>query len=249
MGLLVIIAAHVRNINKNPIISDMKKLIITKKRSMKKGIVIILSVIIFHCAGFAQVNDIEGVWQMYQMEFAGEPHEVNMAITFAEEGKIIMGSKEKGTWQFDQAKKILTISSDFLMSLDGECSFSLNDKEMTLVHSEEGTSKLRRLSLPNNQEYTNLVLGKWKLTKMNGNNYEGSREIILDYNKNGIFYQGGVVMGFWEYNKKANKIIQKALRKDSKEMNGQAKIVTLDKEKMVYELNGMKTTFQKVIED
>jgi hypothetical protein len=148
---------------------------------MKKTMITMLFMIVLQAVNFAQPLEIEGVWKMFEMKFAGEKQTVSMAITFSKDGKIILGNKDKGTWKLDRAKNTLTIISDFLMNIEGECTFSFYNKELHLTNSEKETSKFRRLSLQKNQEYNDKVVGKWELKEIDGKAYKGRRKIIIDH--------------------------------------------------------------------
>ncbi len=91
------------------------------------------------------------------------------------------------------------------------------------------------------------IEGVWKMyeTSFAGEAYGGERAIVIDYNKNGIIYQRGIVVGTWKYDKKAQTIMQKAERSDSEEMNGEASIIQLDDEKLIFKLNAVQLNLQK----
>ncbi len=216
---------------------------------MKKTIIILLFILVLEVVGFAkpeQKLEISGVWKMFSSEVAGKEVAVSMAITFTREGKIILGNKERGTWKLNKTKNILSIESELLMDLEGECSIIYKNSELHLINSEKQTSKFRRLSIAKEREYNNMVVGHWQLKEIDGKAYTG-RTVIVDYNKNGVFYQSGIILGIWNYNKNKKQIMQRAERKDVKELDGVAVIILLDKEKMIYEINGVRNTFQKSI--
>ncbi len=212
---------------------------------MKKTVAALLLLIAAQGVSNAQSTEIEGVWNMYETSFAGEPEEVSVTMTFTSDGRILLGGQENGGWKLNQAENTLTIESDLFMTLEGECALVFEKGEMHLTNPEEAYSKLRRLSLQIDQEYTNDLVGEWEVKKINGESYGGERSIVIDYNKNGIIYQRGIVVGTWKYDKKAQTIMQKTERSDSEEMNGEASISQLDDAQLVYELNGVQLCFQK----
>jgi len=213
--------------------------------TVKKTLSALLFFIAIQGVSIAQSTEIEGVWKMYETSFAGEPEEVSVAMTFSSDGEILLGGLEKGSWSSDQSKGTLTIASDFLMSLEGECALVFNKDEMCLTNPEKEKSKLRRLSLYKDQEYSNELVGKWEVKKINGEPYGGERSIVIDYNKNGVIYQRGIVVGTWKYDKKAQTIMQHAERSDSEEMNGVASISKLDNDQLAFEINGVQLSLQK----
>jgi hypothetical protein len=215
------------------------------KKPMKKTVAALLLLIAAQGVSIAQFPEIEGVWNMYETSFAGEPEEVSVTMTFTSNGRILLGGQENGSWKLNQAESTLTIESDLLMTLEGDCALAFNKGEMYLTNPEEENSKLRRLSLQIDQEYTNELVGEWEVKKITGESYGGERGIVIDYNKNGIIYQRGIVVGTWKYDKKAQTIMQKTERSDSEEMNGEASISQLDDAQLVYELNGVQLCFQK----
>ncbi len=212
---------------------------------MKKTVAGLLLLIAAQGVSISQSTQIEGVWKMYETSFAGEPEEVSVTMTFTSDGRILLGGQENGSWKLNQAESTLTIESDLLMTLEGDCALAFNKGEMYLTNPEEAYSKLRRLSLHKDQEYTNELVGKWEVKKINGESYGGEKSIVIDYNKNGIIYQRGIVVGTWKYDKKAQTIIQNTERSDSEEMNGEAKISQLDDEKLIFKLNGVQLNLQK----
>ena len=212
---------------------------------MKKTVAGLLLLIAAQGVSISQSTQIEGVWKMYETSFAGEPEEVSVTMTFTSDGRILLGGQENGSWKLNQAESTLTIESDLLMTLEGDCALAFNKGEMYLTNPEEENSKLRRLSLHKDQEYTNELVGKWEVKKINGESYGGEKSIVIDYNKNGIIYQRGIVVGTWKYDKKAQTIIQNTERSDSEEMNGEAKISQLDDEKLIFKLNGVQLNLQK----
>jgi len=177
---------------------------------MKKTVAALLLLIALQGVNIAQSTEIEGVWKMYETSFTGEPEEVSVTMTFSNESKILLAGLEKGSWSSDISKGTLTIESEFLMTLEGECVLVFEKGDMYLTNPEEALSKLRRLSLQKDQEYTNDLVGEWEVKKIDGEPYGGERAIIIDYNKNGIIYQRGIVVGAWKYDKKAQPIFQKA---------------------------------------
>jgi hypothetical protein len=215
------------------------------KKPMKKTVAALLLLIAAQGVSIAQFPEIEGVWNMYETSFAGEPEEVSVTMTFTSDGRILLGGQENGSWKLNQAESTLTIESDLLMTLEGDCALAFNKGEMYLTNPEEENSKLRRLSLHKDQEYTNELVGEWEVKKINGESYGGEKSIVIDYNKNGIIYQRGIVVGTWKYDKKAQTIIQNTERSDSEEMNGEAKISQLDDEKLIFKLNGVQLNLQK----
>lgn len=50
--------------------------------------------------------------------------------------------------------------------------------------------------------------------------------------ENGIFYQSGYILGTWSYNKKEKIIIQIAERRDAKELEGKANVITIDSKEL-----------------
>lgn len=48
-------------------------------------------------------------------------------------------------------------------------------------------------------------------------------------NDNGIFYQSGIILGTWSYNKKNKVINQIAERQDAKELEGKADVISINK--------------------
>lgn len=215
------------------------------KKPMKRIVAALLLLIAAQGVSIAQSAEIEGVWKMYETSFAGEPEEVSVTMTFTSDGKLLLGGLEKGSWSSDISKGTLTIESEFLMTLEGECALVFEKDDMYLTNPEEAYSKLRRLSMQKDQEYNNDLVGEWKVKKIDGESYGGERAIIIDYNKNGIIYQRGIVVGTWKYDKKAQTIFQKAERSDSEEMNGEASIIQLDDEKLIFKLNGVQLNLQK----
>ncbi len=215
---------------------------------MRKTGLSILLLIAFQTVIFAQVIEIEGVWKMYEAEMAGEQQEISVPMTFSKDGDILLAGRVKGTWTLNQTENTLTIQSDFLMNLEGECAIDFKNKELHLTNPENETSKLRRLSVLEEHEYTNELVGNWQLKEIDGVAIEEGRILIVDYNKNGVFYQRGIILGTWKYDKKANTIMQKAERSDVEELNGEASIIQLDPEHLIYELNGAKNSFLRVVE-
>ncbi len=213
---------------------------------MRKTGLSILLLIIFQTVIFAQAIEIEGVWKMYEAEMAGEKQEISVPMTFSNDGNILLAGRVKGSWALNQTENTLTIQTDLLMNLEGECAIAFKNEELLLTNPEKETSKLRRLSVLKDHEYTNEIAGSWELKEIDGVATEEGRTIIVDYNKNGVFYQRGIILGTWKYDKKANTIMQKAERSDVEELNGEASIVQLDPEHLIYELNGAKNSFQRV---
>lgn len=166
---------------------------------MKRTGIFLLLLVALQTLNFAQSAEIAGVWKMYESTFDGETMEVSVPLTFAEDGNILMGGKEGGSWAFNQAEGILTIQSDLLMDLEGACTVAFNNEEMHLTNPENTSSKLRRLSVQKELEYSNEIVGEWELKELDGKAMEEGRTLIIDYNKNGIFYQGGIILGTWKY--------------------------------------------------
>jgi len=132
------------------------------------------------------------------------------------------------------------------MNLEGECAIDLKNGVLLLTNPENEISKLRRLSVQKEEEYSNEIVGHWNLKALDGNALEEGRTFVIDYNKNGVFYQHGIILGTWKYSKETNTIMQKAERSGIDEMEGEASIIQLNPEQLIYELNGATISYQKV---
>ena len=190
----------------------------------------------------AQSFTIEGIWKLSEIHDGDQTFPINATVNFKENGQIELSGGGAGNWSVNSSKKTLHISSDFLMSLEGDNSIkTLNNKELVLFNSKGDTNRLTRMSLSKNVELNNKATGEWlleKIEKKTKTDYIGQ---LVDFNKNGIFYIQGMIFGTWTYNKS-----KQLLNIDTKKISGDHAILKNNETKLIIEKEGEKVYFIKI---
>ncbi len=190
----------------------------------------------------AQSFTIEGIWKLSEIHDGDETYPINATVNFKENGQIELSGGDAGNWSTNSSKKTLRISSNFLMSLEGDNSIkTLNNEELVLFNSKGDTNRLTRMSLSKNAELNNNATGEWLLEKIEKKakvDYIGQ---LVDFNKNGVFYVQGMILGTWSYNES-----KQLLNIDTKRITGDHAILKNDKTKLIIEKEGEKLYFIKI---
>jgi hypothetical protein len=209
---------------------------------MKKWIVFSVVLITFIGSTTAQSKYIEGVWKLTEMNEEGEMYPVNMHVVFKEAGEINISGANVGTWSQNETENTFTISCPYLGILDGENKIeALNDTELKLSNANGDINSFQRISLPTNKELNNEITGDWFFEKME---IKGEKELVnqfVTFNKNGVFYMQGTVIGTWNYNESSNTVLL-----DNKDFKGEYAISQSNKNELVLNLDEINMYFSKI---
>ncbi len=206
-----------------------------------KKLFLILILLVFTGISNAQSTAIEGVWKLTEIHDGDQTYPMNLSVNFKDAGKIEISGSNVGSWSLDKTENTLTISSDYLMALEGENKIeTLSNTELKLVNTKGDINSLTRMSLPKGAELNNKATGEWllnKIEKQGAINFIGQ---LVDFNKNGIFYVQEMVFGTWDYNK-SNQV----LNIDAERITGDHTILKNDNTELILEKEGEKLYFKK----
>lgn len=177
----------------------------------------------------AQIEVI-GFWKTELPDERGDTEMV--IINFNKNGKLIISSKNFGTWSYNNTEKTITIKSE-LKSINGINKVEkLDDNQMVLINAKSKKKFFERISLPNGQEYNNEITGTYILKKVYENGkLDNERQNIVVFKNNGILFGGNYdIVGSWEYNNKEKELI---LLNSREGVDGKYKIENQEKELII----------------